>query len=53
MVLTLGLSKDYLKYIDEIKKNEDDTYTISFVNDEIESFKENRNKKKCNKLYRS
>jgi hypothetical protein len=39
MVLTLGLSKDYLKYIDEIKKNEDDTYTISFVNDEIESFK--------------
>ena len=38
-MVTLGLSKDYLKYIDEIKKNEDDTYTISFVNHEIESFK--------------
>ena len=45
MVLTLGLSKDYLKYIDEIKKNEDDTYTISFVNDEIESFKKTGIKK--------
>lgn len=39
MVLTLGLSKDYLKYIDEIKKNEDDTYTIIFLNNETESFK--------------
>lgn len=39
MVLTLGLSKDYLKYISEIKKNEDDTYTISFVDAETESFK--------------
>ena len=45
MVLTLGLSKDYLKYIDEIKKNEDDTYTINFVNDEIESFKKTGIKK--------
>ena len=45
MVLTLGLSKDYLKYINEIKKNEDDTYTINFVNDEIESFKKTGIKK--------
>lgn len=45
MVLTLGLSKDYLKYIDEIKKNEDDTYTISFVNNETESFKKTGIKK--------
>lgn len=45
MVLTLGLSKDYLKYIDEIKKNEDDTYTINFVNDEIENFKKTGIKK--------
>lgn len=45
MVLTLGLSKDYLKYIDEIKKNEDDTYTISFINNETESFKKTGIKK--------
>ena len=45
MVLTLGLSKDYLKYIDEIKKNEDDTYTIIFLNNETESFKKTGIKK--------
>ena len=45
MVLTLGLSKDYLKYISDIKKNEDDTYTISFVNNETESFKKTGIKK--------
>ena len=45
MVLTLGLSKDYLKYINEIKKNEDDTYTISFVDAETESFKKTGIKK--------
>lgn len=45
MVLTLGLSKDYLKYIDEIKKNEDDTYSINFVNNETESFKKTGIKK--------
>jgi uncharacterized membrane protein YgaE (UPF0421/DUF939 family) len=45
MVLTLGLSKDYLKYIDEIKKNEDDTYTVIFVNNETESFKKTGIKK--------
>lgn len=45
MVLTLGLSKDYLKYIDEIKKNEDDTYNIIFVNNETESFKKTGIKK--------
>ena len=45
MVLTLGLSKDYLKYINEIKKNEDDTYTINFVNNETESFKKTGIKK--------
>lgn len=45
MVLTLGLSKDYLKYINEIKKNEDDTYTIIFVNNETESFKKTGIKK--------
>ena len=45
MVLTLGLSKDYLKYINEIKKNEDDTYTVIFVNNETESFKKTGIKK--------
>lgn len=45
MVLTLGLSKDYLKYINEIKKNEDDTYTVNFVNNETESFKKTGIKK--------
>lgn len=45
MVLTLGLSKDYLKYINEIKKNEDDTYSINFVNNETESFKKTGIKK--------
>jgi hypothetical protein len=45
MVLTLGLSKDYLKYIDEIKKNEDDTYNIIFVNNETESLKKTGIKK--------
>lgn len=45
MVLTLGLSKDYLKHIDEIKKNEDDTYTVIFVNNETESFKKTGIKK--------
>lgn len=45
MVLTLGLSKDYLKYISDIKKNEDDTYTISFINNETESFKKTGIKK--------
>lgn len=45
MVLTLGLSKDYLKYISDIKKNEDDTYTIIFLNNETESFKKTGIKK--------
>jgi uncharacterized membrane protein YgaE (UPF0421/DUF939 family) len=44
-MVTLGLSKDYLKYIDEIKKNEDDTYSINFVNNETESFKKTGIKK--------
>lgn len=39
MAITFGLSKDYLKYIrvNEIVKNENDTYTIPFVNGEIET----------------
>lgn len=45
MVLTLGLSKDYLKYISDIKKNEDDTYSIIFLNNETESFKKTGIKK--------
>lgn len=40
MAFTLGLTKDYLNYIkrDEIVKNDDDTYTVPFINGKTETF---------------
>jgi hypothetical protein len=40
MAFTLGLTKDYLNYIkrDEIVKNDDDTYTVPFINGKTEIF---------------
>jgi len=42
--ITLGLSKNYLKYINDIVKNDDDTYNIKFLNS-LQTFKKNGIKK--------
>ena len=42
--ITLGLNKDYLKYVDDIVKNNDDTYNIKFLNG-LQIFKKNGIKK--------
>lgn len=47
MAFTLGLSKEYLNYIkrDEIVKNDDDTYTVPFINGKTETFNKKEIKK--------
>jgi hypothetical protein len=51
MAITFGLSKDYLKYIkvNEIVKNENDTYTIPFVSGETETLEKVKIKEKIKK----
>lgn len=47
MAFTLGLSKEYLNYIkrDEIVKNDDDTYSVPFINGKTETFNKKEIKK--------
>ena len=44
MAFTLGLTKEFLNYIkrDEIRKNDDDTYTVPFVDGKIETFNKSK-----------